>query len=106
MISNNKTVMRAISIRSRKGRREMNTLKEWVKTASKEEITAMLLDLNDTFVSFDKYIREELGADTYNDIVREWALKRSQNWLREQGMDEASIERFAVEMGHEDPGEA
>ena len=84
----------------------MNTLEEWVRTASKEEITAMLLDLNDTFVSFDKYIREELGVDTYNDIVREWALKRSQNWLREQGMDEASVERFAIEMGHKDPEEA
>lgn len=84
----------------------MNTLEEWVRTASKEEITAMLLDLNDTFVSFDKYIREELGADTYNDIVREWSLKRSQDWLREQGMDEDSVKEFAVKMGHEDPGEA
>ena len=84
----------------------MKTLEEWVRTASKEEITAMLLDLNETFVSFDNYLRQELGEEQYLDVAKEWALKKSQEELRHLGMGEEAVKEFAGLMGHEDPGEA
>lgn len=84
----------------------MNTLEEWVRTASKEEIALMLLELNETFVSFDNYLRQELGEEQYLDVVKEWALKKSQEELWDLGMDEEAVKEFAGLMGHKDPEEA
>ncbi len=77
----------------------MKTLKEWTKTASREEIIHQLLELNDTFNSFDKYLRKELGEETYNDIVKNWCADRARPALKNMGMSDEDIDEFNESMG-------
>ena len=78
----------------------MRTLREESAKWSAKKLRHVLLDLNEVMVAFEKYLEQELGVQTFNDLCSGFATQRTAEMMREAGMDEDIIQKFVEEMGH------
>lgn len=72
----------------------MKTLKEWAEEASREAIVCRLLELNDMWLSFEEFLRRELGPSTFYDLVNQWSAESVKTELVNLGMSEKEIDNF------------
>ena len=74
-------------------------IKEESKKWSKERLREELLKIIEGWNDWDDFVKKELGAETYNDLVNGYAMQKATDWMRLVGMNEEEIKEFRERNG-------
>lgn len=75
----------------------MKTYRKFLETLTRDELIEEAISRNEFFLKYDKFLAEELGEVTYNDIVKRFAIKGCRELLEDLGADEEDIQEFERE---------
>ena len=70
--------------------------KNWTKKQLRDELHRVLAFLEE----FEQFLIKEIGAETYNDICKEFAMHKSTEWLKKVGMSDEDIKEFTEQIGY------
>lgn len=87
-----------------KGESGKMMFKDWVAKATKKQLQERLLQYNEMWLAFDRFLIDELGEETYMDIAKEFGIKQSADFLLNMGISEAEVREFTDSLkGEEKP---
>lgn len=78
----------------------MKKFTDEIKTMPREELEFIALDLWSNFMNFEKFLKKELGEETYKALCTDYAMEKSVAWLKDMDMTDADITDFKTFMNY------
>ena len=86
-----------------KGESGKMMFKDWVAKATKKQLQERLLQYNEMWLAFDRFLIDELGEETYMDIAKEFGIKQSAQFLIDMGVSDEEVKEFTESLKSNEP---